>query len=254
MGVLGRILDSKRAELAALRRRSLPPAPPARPVVLKRGATQPLRLLAEIKLKSPSAGLLSQRLSVAERAAAYAEAGATMLSVLCDGPFFGGDYEHLRLARAACDVPLLCKEFVVDECQLDAARAYGADAVLLIVRCLTPQELARLVAAAQERQLAALVEVATAEEARLAQDCGASVVGVNTRDLDTLQMDAARAAKVLAELPATVTAVHLSGLKSPEDIAPVAHGRADAALIGEALMRQDDPRALLRQMVQAAAH
>jgi indole-3-glycerol phosphate synthase len=212
-----------------------------------------LRLITEIKFRSPSAGQLSLRLSVAERAAAYERGGARMLSVLTDARFFDGSYEHLAAARAACELPLLCKDFVIDECQLDAARAFGADAVLLIVRCLEGNALPRLHAAARERELVPFVEVASEDEARRALDAGAELIGVNARDLDTLAMDAELAGRVLALLPPELTRVHLSGLRTPESVSRVAATAVDAALMGEALMRQDDPEPLLRSMVAAAA-
>jgi len=146
----------------------------------------------------------------------------------------------------------LCKEFVIDEVQLDAARSYGADAVLIIVRCLAPERVAPLVRAARERDLEPFVEVATEDEIPLALDAGATLVGVNARDLDTLKMDADRAGRMLVALPPAVVSVHLSGLRTPADVAAVARGTAHAALIGETLMRQDDPEPLLRSLVLAA--
>jgi indole-3-glycerol phosphate synthase len=253
MGVLDEILDTKRRELLALGEPVLPSAPASRPLALGRKAGEPLRIIAEIKRRSPSAGALSTTLSVGERAAAYARAGASMLSVLCDSAFFDGSYEHLQRARDACDLPLLCKEFVLDERQLDLARAHGADAVLLIVRCLPEARVEKLVTAARERGLEPLVEVTTEAEARIAVQAGARLIGVNARDLDTLQMDPARATAVLAGLPSSVVRVHLSGLGTPEAVAAVAQGHADAALLGEALMRLDDPEPLLRRIVEAAA-
>ena len=252
MRVLETILAAKQSELADLRARPLPSPPARRPLALARGVGEPLRIIAEIKFRSPSAGPLSTRLSVAERARRYEQSGARMISVLCDARFFDGSYEHLAEARSSCSLPLLCKEFVVDEVQLDLARAFGADAVLLIVRCLTPERLTELVAAAKARDLVPFVEVATQEEVPLALDAGAELVGVNSRDLDTLSMDGARAEAILSELPQGVTRVQLSGLGSPEAVARVARSRADAALIGEALMRLDDPSPLLSELVAQA--
>ncbi len=229
-----------------------------RPIHLKRSidasgkAESPLHLLTEIKLRSPSAGPLSRALSVAERAQCYEACGASLISVLCDEQFFDGSYAHLTEARQACSLPILCKEFVLDEVQLDRAVAFGADAVLLIVRCLTDEELQRLLRAATERSLTALVEVHTPSESERALRAGSRVVGVNARDLNTLEMDAERARRILDELPQEVTAVHLSGIKSPEDVRATRDGRADAALIGETLMRQDDPSELLSDLVAAA--
>jgi indole-3-glycerol phosphate synthase len=251
-GVLGAILATKASEVLALRQRRLPPGPPPRPLGLTRPARAPLRLISEIKRRSPSAGALSVKLSVAERAQAYERAGASMVSVLCDEHYFDGAFEHLAEARRACSLPLLCKEFVIDEVQLDAARSYGADAVLVIVRCLEPARVAPLVRAARERGLEPFVEIASEAEARLALDAGATLIGVNARDLDNLVMDAERAARILAVLPADVVSVHLSGLANPDAVRGVARGPAHAALIGETLMRQDDPEPLLRALVLAA--
>ncbi|HEY6559621.1 MAG TPA: indole-3-glycerol phosphate synthase TrpC [Polyangiaceae bacterium] len=251
-GLLERILATKRDELSGMRGSALPAPPARRAVELRRGPGTPLRLITEIKLRSPSAGALSTVLGVPERASAYARAGAAMLSVLCDRSYFDGSYAHLQQARDACSLPILCKEFVIDPCQLDWARAFGADAVLLIVRCLTEAQLPVLVAAARERELEPFVEVTNESEAARALAAGATLIGVNARDLDTLQMDSARAAKVLAELPSTLTRVQLSGIATPEAVRDVARGPADAALIGEALMRQADPGPLLRQLVEAA--
>jgi indole-3-glycerol phosphate synthase len=251
-GILEQILSAKRDEIAQLGRAALPTPPPRRRLKLRRAAGAPLGLMAEIKRRSPSAGPLSVKLSVAERARAYERAGACMVSVLCDRQFFAGDYTHLAEARAACSLPLLCKDFILHERQLDAARGWGADAALLIVRCLSPERLAELLQAAEQRDIAALVEVTTAEEARLALDCGAELVGVNARDLATLKVDVQQAADLLASLPETVTSVHLSGLASEDAVQQVAASSAHAALIGEALMRQDDPEPLLRRLVAAA--
>jgi indole-3-glycerol phosphate synthase len=261
---LADILSGKGADVAALRQS--PAARSSRAPLdvvgaLRRGAKAPLRLIAEVKLRSPSAGPLSRALSPADRALAYAEAGAVMVSVLCDARYFDGSWDHLAQARARLDasaggpanVPLLAKEFVIDERQIDEARARGADAVLLIARIVSPARLANLTRAARAAGLEPLLEVVDERELEAAMGAGARVVGVNARDLDTLQMDAARAARVLAAIPPEVVAVHLSGLKTPADVAAVARTRIDAALMGEALMRQDDPRELLASMVRAAS-
>ena len=265
-GNLDRILIPKRAEVARMLA-GLPVRPRQRPkegslAALSRGPREggaPLRLIAEIKLRSPSAGDLSRVLSPADRALRYAAAGASMISVLTDAPFFGGSFADLAACREALDAELgaarpflLCKEFVLDPVQLDRAVDAGADAVLLIVRILERGELPGLVREAEARGLVPLVEVVTGAEMEQARAAGARLVGVNARDLNTLKMDAARAAEVLAGIEPSIVAVHLSGLRGPEDVTRVAGSRADAALIGEALMRQDDPTELLRAMVRAA--
>jgi indole-3-glycerol phosphate synthase len=252
MGLLAEILSQKQAEIAGLGRSPLPAPPARRPVELARRTGEPLRLIAEIKRRSPSAGSLSTRLAVGERAERYERAGARMVSVLTDSRFFDGAFEHLAEARAGCSLPLLCKDFVLDERQLERARAFGADAALLIVRCLEAPRVQALVETARRLELEPLVEVTTESEAALAVAAGARLIGVNARDLDSLEVDSERAARVLCALPPEVVAIHLSGLGQPADVTRVAKSRADAALIGEALMRQDDPEALLRGMVVAA--
>jgi indole-3-glycerol phosphate synthase len=251
MGVLQKILASKRSELEELRRRPLPEPPEPRAIELSRAVTGQLSLITEIKRRSPSAGELSRVLSVGERARVYEEGGASMLSILCDGPFFAGDYADLDEARRATSIPILCKEFVIDPCQLDAARAFGADAVLLIVRCLPGTELETLIQAALARDLTPLVEIFSEQEAERALDAGASLIGVNARDLDTLEMDVPRAQRILESLPDSVCRLHLSGVKDAQSVRGVSP-RADAALLGETLMREDDPGPRLRELAAAA--
>ncbi len=183
-----------------------------------------------------------------------------MISVLVDEPFFGGSYDNLAACRDRLDEiygasrpRLLCKEFVVDAVQIDHAASAGADAVLLITRIVSANELSALATHARYVGLEPFVEVTSEDELAAAMDSGARVVGVNARDLDTLVMNPERAATVLARIDASVVRVHLSGLGSAEDVARITQGTADAALIGEALMRQDDPRDLLREMVRRSA-
>lgn len=262
MNLLAEILASKRREVEALRAQQQQQQPRTRSTrepldvvgALRRGPGDPLRLIAEVKLGSPSAGRLSRALSPGDRARAYAESGAAMVSVLCDAPFFDGSWTHLGESRQRAEgVPILAKEFVIDERQVQMARDSGADAVLLIARIVDARRLAELADAARDERIEPLVEVVDERELEAAMAVDARVVGVNARDLDSLAMDAARAARVLAAVPRDVVAVHLSGLRDADDVRRVAATRADAALVGEALMRQDDPRALLREMVEACA-
>lgn len=260
MNVLSSILASKESEVRALHERPRTTRQGAAPrnvvEALRRNPGRPLRLIAEVKLRSPSAGALSRVLSPAERALAYAEAGAAMVSVLCDAPFFDGSWEHVALARAKLDaapsnLPLLAKEFVVDERQVEEAFDRGADAVLLIARIVSSARLSTLARTARAAGLEPLVEVTDERELEAALAAGARVVGVNARDLDTLDMDPARTARVLAAIPGDTVAVHFSGLRQPADVRSIALGRPDAALVGEALMRDDDPRPRLRALVAA---
>ncbi len=150
-------------------------------------------------------------------------------------------------------MPLLAKEFVLDEVQLERARAAQADAVLLIARIVSAPRLKELYDAARACGLEPLVEIVDHAELAAAVACGARVVGVNARDLDTLAMDADRARRLLADIPGGVVRVHLSGIKSEDDVRAVARGGADAALIGEVLMREADPEPRLRALVAAGA-
>lgn len=262
-GVLDAIVASKQREVHALELRTCHarvPEGPRRNVAssLRRAAGQPLRLIAENKRKSPSAGALSTALTAGERAVRYAESGAAMVSVLCDEPFFGGSWAdvvdaRVALAAAGHSIPVLAKEFVLDERQLREACASGADAVLLIARILDRQRLRELFVQAETLGLESLVEVVTEEELEWALAAGAQIIGVNARDLDTLVMDAERATRVLDAVPGGCIPVYLSGLKGPDDVPRIARSGAHAALVGETLMREDDPRARLRAMVEAAA-
>jgi len=191
-------------------------------------------------------------LSVGERARIYASGGATMISVLADAKFFDGSWAYVAEARqVAGDTLILAKEFVIDEVQIDEAAAVGADSVLLIVRCLEASRRAPLVTYAREKGLEPLVEVVNENEVEAAVAAGATVIGVNARVLDTLQMDGARAARVLSAIPDACIRLHLSGVKSPDDVAALAASQIDGALIGEALMRLDDPAPLLSAMTAA---
>jgi indole-3-glycerol phosphate synthase len=257
---LADIVAAKRIEVSRLREQPRRPSghvPIDVPSALRRAPGSALRFIAEVKLRSPSAGALSRALSPADRAWAYAESGASMVSVLCDGPFFDGSFDHVSAARRRFDaagarVPLLAKEFVLDTRQVAEARDRGADAVLLIARIGDARSLATLVRCARDEGVEPLVEVVSEQELEWALSQGAGVIGVNARDLDTLEMDAARAARVLAAIPADVVAVHMSGVRDAEGVRAVASGRADAALVGEALMREDDPRPMLGELVGAA--
>jgi len=252
--VLDAILAATREECAHLAR-ELPPEIDHQPLDvaarLARAPGEPLRLIAEIKKRSPSAGPLSRTLSVPSRATVYAREGASMISVLVDRAHFDGGYEDLASARRVVDVPLLAKGFTIDEVQIDAARRAGADAVLLIVRILDDDALSRLLRASRARGLTPIVEVIDEGELTRALAAGADVLGVNARDLATLHMDKERATRVLAAIPENLVALWFSGVGKPEEVSALSRTGLDGALIGEALMRQDEPSGLLRAMVEA---
>jgi indole-3-glycerol phosphate synthase len=206
-------------------------------------------VIAEVKRRSPSVGSIREDLDPGERAARYAENGASAISVLTDGPFFGGSVDDLRQAVSRAHVPVLLKDFVLDEVQIVEARAAGAAAVLLIVRALGSR-LQPLVRFAHKLRLTPLVEVHSAVELSAALDAGATVIGVNSRDLDTFTIDTAAALRIVSKVPAGCTAVAESGMSGKADVEEAAEAGADAVLIGTALSAAASPGALLRELTQ----
>lgn len=224
-------------------------APPPRPFAAALRHPSQVRLLAEVKRRSPSAGEIRPGAVPAEVARAYRDAGAAACSVLTDREFFGGSLEALREVRAAVDLPVLRKDFVVDPLQLWEARAAGADAVLLIVRILEDAELADLLALARELGMDALVEAHDAAELERALAAGATLVGINHRDLDTFHTELGLSAELAPRVPAGVTYVAESGIRTPEDVDRLGASGVDAILVGESLMRQPDLRAAAAALV-----
>jgi indole-3-glycerol phosphate synthase len=208
-----------------------------------------IALVAEIKRRSPSKGDLAPDLDPAEVARAYASGGASCLSVLTDGPHFGGGPEDLQLARAAVGLPVLRKDFTVSAADVYDARIMGADAVLLIVALLDRSELAELGEVARDLALAALVEVHDEDELEVALGIGAGLVGVNQRDLHTFEVDRTRATRVAREVPRGVVKIAESGVESARDVAALARAGFDGVLVGEALLRQRDRRAAVAELL-----
>lgn len=215
---------------------------------LRRAEGEPPRVIAEIKHASPTAGAIRAREpgGVARIARAYVEGGAAAVSVLADAPSFGGTPLDVRRVARAVEVPVLFKEFVLDESQLRLAAALGASMVLLLVRCLDDATLGSLIAVARGLGLEPVVEAADARELDRALATGATIVGVNARDLRTFRVDRTAAAQALSVIPADRIAVLMSGILTHQDFAEAAATRADAVLVGEALMRAHDPAAVLR--------
>lgn len=208
-------------------------------------------VIAEVKRRSPSAGAIREDLDPEERAALYAGHGAAAISVLTDGPYFGGSVEDLRTVARHSSIPVLRKDFILDEVQILEARAAGAAAVLLIVRALDAR-LQPLLRYAAGLGLDALVEVHTARELDLALEAGGSIIGVNSRDLDTFKIDLEAAWKILALVPAQCVAVAESGMARAADVQRAAVAGADAVLIGTALSAAASPGELLRDLTGVA--
>jgi len=247
--VLERILGETRAEVERRKRQAPAPAPggDAGP---SRSFAEALRgdrvaVIAEFKRRSPSAGTLRADADLEQILAAYQRGGAAAVSVLTEGPNFGGSLGDLRDARRACTLPLLRKDFIIDAYQLHEARAAGADAVLLIVAALVPQELAALYAAARTLALDVLVEVHDERELAIALDVGAEIIGVNNRDLRDFSVDTRRTERLMAAMPSGVTVVSESGICDAEQLRRLGERGVAAVLVGESLMAADDPAAAL---------
>ncbi|HET9184507.1 MAG TPA: indole-3-glycerol phosphate synthase TrpC [Solirubrobacterales bacterium] len=208
-----------------------------------------LSLIAEFKRRSPSAGRIApEGIDVTEQVKAYERGGAAALSILTDEPHFGGSLGDLREARAACGVPILRKDFVVDSYQLYEAAVNGADAVLLIVAGLGDEDLRRLHVEARSIDLDCLVEVHDAAELERALEAGAEVIGINNRNLDDMSVDVATTYELMPNVPAGKTVVAESGISSRAELEELERIGVDAVLIGGALMVAEDPEAKTREL------
>jgi len=249
----GRELARARAELPAARLAEQAAAV-SRPVRSLRDALltdEPPRVIAEIKRRSPSKGEIRADFDPQAIAKAYAEAGAAALSVLTDERYFGGQLDFLRQVRAVVEVPLLRKDFLIDESMVDEARLAGADAVLLIVAALPGDRLPALLEYTALRGLEALVEVHDADELETARAAGARVIGINNRDLRTFEVDLGTTEALAPRAGADRVVVAESGIFTGADLRRLLAAGAHACLVGESLMRQPDPGQALRALREA---
>ncbi len=228
-------------------------APAPRPFAAALSRAGRVNVIAEHKRRSPSRGAIREDLAPAEVARGYEAAGAAALSVLTDAPFFGGRLEHLVEARAATRLPVLRKDFVVDSWQVWEARAAGADAVLLIVAALGDDELKTLLAAAGGAGLDALVEVHDRGELDRALGAGSRMVGVNNRNLKTMEVSLDAAVSLCPAIPDGVVKVAESGIRTREDVRRLREAGFDAFLIGERLMSAPDPGRALQSLIEGSA-
>ncbi|WP_137122017.1 indole-3-glycerol phosphate synthase TrpC [Segeticoccus rhizosphaerae] len=259
--VLDEILEGVRADLADRQsetslddlRSQAAQMPPAR------DALAALRMpgvgvIAEVKRTSPSKGALAMIADPAGLAADYADGGASIISVLTERRRFGGSLADLRAVRAAVDVPVLRKDFIVSSYQLWEARAHGADLVLLIVAALEQDALVGLRERAESLGMTALVEVHEESELDRAVDAGARVIGINARNLKTLEVDRGTFATLAPRIPSGVVRVAESGVRGPYDVMDYARSGADAVLVGESLVTGGHPRESVADLVAAGAH
>ena len=260
MTYLDKILVAHRSAAAEDRRpleplldaaRACPPVRPFRAALEADAAAGALAVIAEVKRRSPSKGGIALDLDPAELASAYARGGAACLSVLTDVEFFSGSADDLAAARSAVDLPVLRKDFTVSAHDVADARLMGADAVLLIAAALEASELRDLRSLAGELGLDVLVEVHDEAELERSLDVGATLIGVNQRDLVTFEVDTARAERLAGRLPDGVVRVAESGIAGPEDGARLADAGYHAVLVGESLVRSSDPAAAVRVLRDA---
>ncbi len=244
--------DARPIEALLEQARTMPPARPFESTLRAAGDSGPgLAVIAEIKRRSPSKGPLAPHLEAGSLAQAYERGGAACLSVLTDAAHFGGSPADLQEARAATSLPALRKDFTIGVGDVADARLMGADAVLLIVAALVQPLLVDLVAAARELGLDPLVECHDEDEVERALSAGATLVGVNQRDLTTFQVDRARAERLAKLLPDTVVKVAESGIDGPDACRRLADAGFTAVLVGEHLVRSDDPAAAVQSLLGA---
>ncbi len=225
--------------------------PPVRPFLNTLSSGGAIRLIAEIKRRSPSKGSLAEGLDPAATARSYEKGGASCLSVLTDGPHFGGSRDDLEAARASCELPVLRKDFTVCEADVLEARAMGADAILLIAAALSREELQSFQKLARSLGMASLVEVHDEAELEQALAIGASLVGVNQRDLRTFQVDTGRAIRLGAQIPEGVVKVAESGIRHRGDVATLQQAGFHAVLVGESIVTAGDPASAVAELLGA---
>lgn len=260
---LSAILERKRRENQRRRRHIAAMAPvhrvpePGRSArgiaALRRAPGQRPSVMAEVKFRSPSAGEIRPRTpgEGVRIALGYERGGASVVSVLADGPGFGGSPLLVRRVAQAVSVPVLYKGFVLDAVQVELAFDVGASLVLLLVRALSDSELRCLIERVRALGMEPVVEAANAEEVDRALAAGSTIVGVNARDLSTFRVDKEAASACVARIPQERVAVFMSGVRTAGDFRDVAAGRADAVLIGEGLMRAEDPGARLAELLRS---
>lgn len=247
-GTLGRILEATRKRLPSLNDRDRTEhAGPNRPVLRSALRRDTVAVIAELKRRSPSKGTLNEAMD-ARRSSEFEKGGAAAISVLTEPEFFGGSLDDLRTVRASVQLPVLKKDFHIDGVQLHEAVAANASAVLLIARALSPDDLPTMVEIARELGLETLVEVRSEAELERAIDAGAEIIGVNSRDLETLEVDERIPGHLIPMIPPQLIAVWESGVHEREDVRKAAEAGADAVLVGSALSKSNDPAKLVREL------
>jgi indole-3-glycerol phosphate synthase len=241
---LAEILAEKKNEVAQLKK-AMPPEhdgnlPPLRDFKAAISAPQQINLIAEIKFASPSAGRIRPKTDPLVIGRIYEDAGAAAISLLTDQRFFQGDLNQLPRLKKAVSLPILRKDFIIDEVQVRESFVYGADAILLIARILSQAQLTELSSASRELGLACLTEVHSEDDLEMAIEAGAEIIGINNRDLDTFTVDIKTTFRLASLVPDDRVLVSESGIKTEEDIRTLRDTRVQAVLVGSALMKSDD--------------
>jgi indole-3-glycerol phosphate synthase len=260
MTILDEIVISKQAEVAAAQRHlprekleaQLAAAPPARDFRAALAPPGPIRLIAEIKKASPSAQVIRTDFDPATIALTYQAHGAACLSVLTDAPYFQGHLAHLAQIRQAATIPLLRKDFLIDDYQIVEARSAGADAVLLIAEILDDASISRLLQLARQLGMAALVEFHDAANLPRVLDCGADLVGINNRDLRHFGTDIEHTLRLRDQIPSEIVLVSESGIRTRHDVERLQAAGISAILVGESLMRAPDTGIAVKQLLGLA--
>jgi len=250
------ILDEKRREVERLKKTGVPPdggndVPPIRD--FKRAISVPNKvgLIAEIKFASPSAGIIREKTDPLTIGQMFEEAGAAAISLLTDKRFFRGDLNHLPRLKKAVSLPILRKDFIIDEIQVRESFSYGADAILLIARILSRQQLKELLDACEELGVAALTEVHDKDDLESALECGAEIIGINNRNLDTFEVDLNTSLKLAPLVPDKHIVVSESGIGNGRDIRVLMRSGVRAVLVGTVIMKSDDVARRVRELVWA---
>jgi len=250
MNILDRIIETKRTEVLQLKLNGVEriSRETLKPSIKQRLAGADLSVIAEIKRASPSKGAIALDVDVVAQAKQYEASGATVISVLTDETYFKGSMDDLAAVAAAVDIPVLCKDFIIDRVQIDRAKAHGARLILLIVAALEQETLADLYAYAYAEGLEVLVEVHDEEELRRAEAIGAQIIGINNRNLKKFEVDLQTSVGLLEQKQPDVRYISESGIKTVEEARLLHAAGADGILVGETLMRADDPQVFIREV------
>ena len=253
--ILDRIVENKKKEIQALKENkkdlffksfSLPSIRNFHNAISAPGK---INIICEIKRFSPSNPQPIKDLNIIETANTYKANKASAISVLTDNNFFGGSFEDMFAIKMKCGLPVLCKDFILDEIQIFAAKVYGADAVLLIARILEKKMLKKLIKNAEELGMSCLVEVHNYEDLKKALSANAKIIGINNRDLDTLQIELNTTVELVKKIPKNKVIVSESGIKTRDDVLKLKDAGVHAILVGESLLRSDDIVAKMKELI-----